>query len=601
MSTDRLRSCLRTFISDSERVFLNYGEKYPVFVREMKLSLDRSGKEAASLGDANAHAGRTETNNGTSGEATVEKMLGDLFLEIKKVITESVENFQNLHGRDATLFDSLSRGMNTLAGLDTIIARIKDDSIEMELISLNAMTVALKSGHAGKAFSVITDELKRLSSRTIALTDQLTDDRKSILESFRKYRAEVERLEQFQTDFFAGLDERIQTEFDSLERDIHALALEVSTLVSGSREVETPVRDIMETVQVHDIVRQSLNHVGMALDELEPVTKSCAGRQEADTDDMIFMRQLASLSLTMLGAVRTELATAIGRFKDRSRQIQHIVEVGEKRRRELLDGSFGTDDSGRASLSFARAADTLSSVSNQVVSYMRTKDSIVSNGKTLAETVSSLDTRFKEFAKILNRFRTIDVASRIEVSKQSVLGAMRDTVVEMSALTDRIGADVDEAVLTTRGFIEETRSSMVSYTAVSGNELDIVERSRDRLFEAVRRLEQLRGSIKSSARNFSLFTSEFIGMLEDTSREICSLDALLPNLDAIMAEFEKYRHSCEDCMIRRGLSPQDEGVHSERFREIIERFTIYAHKRAAADIGGFQVEDGAGLGEVTLF
>ncbi len=597
MATGKLRSRLRTFISDSERLFLNYGEKYPAFVREMKLSLDRSGEEAATLSGTDVRAGSTVRK----GEVSVEMILSDLFLEIKKVIAESVENFQNLHVRDAALFDSLSRGMNTLAGLDTIIARIKDDSIEMELISLNAMTVALKSGHAGKAFSVITDELKRLSSRTIALTDQLTGDEKSILESFRKYRAEVERLEHFQTDFFAGLDERIQTEFDNLETDIHALSSEVSTLVSSSREVETPVRDIMETVQVHDIVRQSLNHVGLALDELEPVSNACSDRQDADTDDMIFMRQLASLSLTMLASVRTELATAIGRFTDRSGQILHIVESGEKCRRDLLDGSFGADDSGRASRSFSRAVGTLSSVSNQVASYMRTKESISSNGKTLAETVGSLDIRFKEFSKILNRFRTIDVASRIEVAKQSVLGSMSDTVVEMSALTDRIGGDVDEAVLTTRGFIEETRASMLSYSAVSGNETDIVERAGERLFEAVRRLEQLKESIKSSARNFTLFTPEFIGMLEDTSREIRSMDALQSGLDEIMAEFEKYRQSCEDCLVRRGLSPQDEGVHSERFREIIERFTIYTHKRAAADLGGFQVETGASLGEVTFF
>jgi len=597
MATSKLRSCLRTFISDSERLFLNYGEKYPAFVREMKLSLDRSGKEAARLGGSVAQAGTT----GSDGEAPVEKILGELFLGIKKVIAESMEYFQDLHGRDAALFDSLSRGMNTLAGLESIINRIKDDSIEMELISLNAMTVALKSGHAGKAFSVITDELKRLSSRTIALTDQLTGDEKSILESFRKYRAEVERLERFQTDFFAGLDERIQTEFDSLETDIHALALEVSTLVSGSREVENPVRDIMETVQVHDIVRQSLDHVVMALDELEPVSNVCSDHPQPDTDDMVFLRRLASLSLTMLGSVQTELATAIGRFTDRSRHILHIVELGEKRRRDLLDGSFGADDSGRASRSFSQAVETLSSVSSQVASYMRTKESIASNGKALADMVGSLDIRFKEFSKILNRFRTIDVASRIEVAKQSVLVSMRDTVVEMSALTDRIGGDVEEAVLTTRGFIEETRASMISYSAVSGNGTNIVEEAGDRLFEAVRRLEQLKESIKGSARSFTLFTPEFIGMLEDTSREIRSMDALQSSLDAIIAEFEKYRHVCEACMVSRGLSPQDDGVHSERFREIIDRFTIYAHKRAAADLGGFQVEAGAGLGEVTLF
>ena len=46
-------------------------------------------------------------------------------------------------------------------------------------------------------------------------------------------------------------------------------------------------------------------------------------------------------------------------------------------------------------------------------------------------------------------------------------------------------------------------------------------------------------------------------------------------------------------------------LHNDRFRELVERFTITSHKQAAGMIGGFDVEKG-GLnaiesGDVTLF
>ena len=73
-----------------------------------------------------------------------------------------------------------------------VINNIKEGSIEMELISLNAMTVALKSGTAGKAFSFITDELKKLSAQTIKLTDQLTINGKHQLTLFEKFGKKIE-------------------------------------------------------------------------------------------------------------------------------------------------------------------------------------------------------------------------------------------------------------------------------------------------------------------------------------------------------------------------------------------------------------------------
>lgn len=577
-SIGEIRVHIRSLISESERLFLRFAETFPSFVKEMNRSLEHSSRALSDLGAGSG----------------LDDSLRNLFDSTRTMIGTASARFQEMHERDHLFLSSLNSGISTLGDLDTIISRIKDDSVEMELISLNAMTVALKSGTAGKAFSVITDELKRLSAKTILLTDRLTEDGNNLLSLFRRYREEVERMETQQTELFEGLDTRLRGSFSSLETAVREISGQMSVLVSRSRDIEPHVRAIMETVQIQDIVRQSLDHVLMALDEMESISSD-------ETDDLIFASSLAELSCAMVRDVRESIARASSTFKTKSSSISDIVEDGDRRRRVLLEETFGADDSGVAAASFRLASETLSAIASQVESYLKTKNSLAANGGALTGAVESLDAGFHEFEKILNRFKNIDVASRIEVAKQKALQSMSDTVVEMSGLTERIGRDVSGAMLATRGFILETKSAIQTYTERAAEETRLITQSETGLTSSHDDLARLKESFRDGARNFSLFTKDFIALLASSSKDSSAFDRLIAELDAAVQNLEGFQESADAALAQRGASRSAEGMHSARFKEVIERFTIYAHKQAAADIGGFHVEAGAELGEVTLF
>ena len=232
---------------------------------------------------------------------------------------------------------------------------------------------------------------------------------------------------------------------------------------------------------------------------------------------------------------------------------------------------------------------------------MKTKASITMNGIRLASSVEGLENRFRQFAKILTRFRTIDIASRIEVSKQQALRSMGDTVIEMSELTDRIGADVAEALEATKGFISDTKATIENYGGEAEHETAVIEATSDHLGQAQDRLGVLSASIREGALNFSLFTKEFIEILESSARDMESSAEFTKEIDAVSAALVEFRRKSNAELERVGAAGRHEGLHSERLKEIIDRFTIYAHKRVAADLGGFRVEDSAELGEITFF
>lgn len=575
VSTEGLRARIRALISESERLFLRFAETYPVFVREMERSLEQSAETLSRFGTG----------------SSLEESLHGIFEASRGVIRGANVKFQEMSERDHVLLLSLNRGIDTLASLDGVIARIKDDSIEMELISLNAMTVALKSGTAGKAFSVITEELKRLSSRTISLTEFLTDDGISLQEFFLQYRSQLEGLEKNQQDLFLGLEERIRGAFLGLEAAVRELGAALTELVERSRGVAPAVRSIMETVQHQDIFRQSLDHVVLALEEIEGVAPDSG-------DDHAFVDRLTELCLAMVTDVRTSAAAALETFRSNSTSIQNIVAEGERRRRLFLESA--SSGAGLDAV-FRETSEKLSSIGKQVEDYMRSKDAITENGSRLSASVEALEGRFREFSKILSRFKTIDVASRIEVAKQRSLHSMTDTVLEMSELTERIGADVDEALTVTRDFIDDTRGSMSVYSTLASSEKDVVLRAQGNLQESLGELSAIKEAIQGGAKGFSLFTENFVTILRDSTKDISAFDSMVGGLDSLIGELQAFRRLSAKATEGKPGASSDAAVLSGRLKEVVDRFTIYAHKQVAAELGGFHVEGGAELGEVTLF
>lgn len=588
-----LQGRIGSLVSNSERLFLAFGSTFPIFVRELHRSLEASQRSLLSIG-----AG-----------ASIEAAMRDLFAATRETIDRAALQFSQMHERDNLLLESLNTTIETLNNLDAVISKIRDDSVEMELISLNAMTVALKSGHAGKAFSVITDELKRLSARTIQHTDLLTLDGRTLLGHFSAYREELRKLEETQTALFDGLSQRVHGRFFDLEIQLRDIGSSLEALVAESRKVEEPVQAIMETVQLQDIIRQSLDHVLMALEELRNPKDD---GPVASADLAAFRKTLAALSDTILQDVRVSLEGARHAFQVGAAAIRSVIATGEKRRRSLLDESFGSSGAGRASISFAETSMMLVEIGSRVDAYIHLKRSMAGNGARLSESVEGLDRRFKAFEKILNRFRTIDVASRIEVSKQAVLRSINDTVTEMSTLIDRIAADVGEAVSITQAFIGSTKTAVSAYAETSHGEADIFDSAEAGLRQSHGSLGLLKDSIQGGIRNFSLFTADFVQLLAGGAKDIEGIDGILAECAAISAALRAIAADAEEELEALGVGRSYADVHSRRLKDIIGRFTIYAHKRAAAELGGLggsgsdyalssEPEAGIEAGEVTFF
>jgi len=568
---------LNSFISLSERAYLGLGKRYPLLLAEMEQSVAQSRSKAECFGTSYC------TDN-----LTLEEEVLELVKQAKNHIAESEKFFSLVSQGDAKLLAILKTDIAKLEELDAIISRIREDSEEMEIISLNAMTVAIKTGTAGRGFSVITDELKRLSTKTIDLTDILTDHGKSLKNLFDSFRSEITRLSDFQEKLFTDTNKLLHENFDSVELMVKSVAEYFYNLSNDSKLVKEPILLIMQEIQLQDIIRQSVDHVIIALKELER-----SNDNESDADELLFVKTLFELAETLLHDVEEKVEASKSTLRNESKRVNKIVSDVESNRKSFI-GEFDS-----------KAIDTrvmmegVHTTASNLTKYARERNILALSGDKLSRSVLDLNERFNAFTQMLSRFHTIVIASRIEVAKSTILQAMTDTVGQMMMLTERIDADVAEAQDHTKGFIKSSAFSISEYVLRCQSEEPIVQETVRGLEDRFSGLIRVRETINSDVKGFTLYTGTFLNLVADSASDISVLEKLQTELSNIQSELKQVRLFAETELETRGI--EHKALTSPRLKDVIENFTIFTHKKTAGEIGGFIVEQGIETGAVTMF
>ncbi len=575
---------------DSEAVFMRLGEGLPTLLREMNASLERSASMVDTIAGENV---------GGNGERSIRQVVDTT----RDVVNHGAVRFAEIHRQDEEFFRRLDAAIDRLGDLEELIAAVKDDSIEMELVSLNAMTVALKSGQAGRAFSYITDELKRLSNRTITLTDEITDRGSGLSRAFQEYRGAVEEAKTFQESLFTQFRERLNESFDAFTGGVDSVVSGLRRIHEDSKGVKAPLTEIMQEVQFHDLIRQSVDHVIISIKEIEEVDDDES--TETALDELTYLTVLPQLCSTLLEDIRTKLVqsreTFGRRLDDAERQIQEVEEDRNSFVEERI--TAGASDGHSLSALFDRASQLLEDLLGDLTASLRMKARISDEGRELMRKVEQLERAFESFSTIITRFHSIDIASRIEVAKQEILQQMSGTVDQMTRLTRNIDSDVNASLEATKAFIKEVSGAINGYQSVLSGEDTFVKEFRDNMRRHYQSLSETNRAVTAWIGDFAAYTGRFFTLFSDTKRDLQRLDDLAEEIRDIQRTLEEVRTRAEnrrqDLLMQTGQ--EDWKIGDERLRSMIERFTIFTHKKQAGELAGFDVEEGVEAGEITFF
>ncbi len=569
---------------ESEGTYLSLGSLFPRLVAEMGKSSDIARRSLEGV------------------STVVSRRGGDDLSTMAEFASRAGVYFRQVNERDAAFLARINESIDRLSSLDEVIGRVRLDSEEMEIISLNAMTVALKSGNAGKAFSVITDELKRLSGRTIALTEEITARGRGLLDCFASLRDSLGELDAFQENFFSGLDRALSEGYRTLDVEIRNAVSFFAGLIDEASKVREPVQAVMQGIQLQDIIRQSLQHVGISLEEarksaLELDAMGTAADSAALAEELAYVSSIAELSSSLIEEIAAELDRGAASFAENIEAVQRTIAEVEARRTAFIK------DSGRSFYCDSGAE----GFTNGSARYLELRKSAITTARRLSEQVRSLDESFRGLAGLLSRFQNIVVASRIEVAKNRALAGVATTVQGMIELTERLGEDVGAAMGTTKDFIKIASTAIADYAggeadaeegAGEGSEGSRLQATLRRVESDIARLDGARCDVAEAIGRFSLYTADFIALIEDSHAALGKIRELSERLKGARGDLAALKASVDEAL---GPDSPRGAIRSERFRAMIERFTIFTHKRTAGKIADFEVEEGAGAGEITLF
>jgi len=595
---DELIEHLKVIETQTADIFMALAENLPALVKEMRESLDRSRDAIACMSDADG------------GGCSEGIEISSLVEVIRSEMEESAERFQEMSQRDNALFTQLQNGINQLEGISAAITAIREDSENMELVSLNAMTVALKAGNAGRAFSYITEELKRLANRTIALSEEISRKGTDLIENFRNLESSLNDARAFQDELVSGVRTRIATGLQELEGAVHRTVSDLRGLREESMELQEPLNGMMEAIQLQDLIRQSIDHIILSLNAIRPEDQ-LAG-PTALLDELAFSRQIPSLASRLIEDVAEQIDGSVRTFLDLTAEAERRLEELQSAQKSFLAANIDTGNTGGTGSDdetmtleerFQHASQMLQTLLEDLARSVQKKEALVGRSGTITGQVEELEAQFRTFTTLVTRFRSIDIASRIEVAKQEVLRRMGTSAEQMTALTRTIEEDVNRSLESTQEFIKSTSAIIDQHHAHFTTEARFVHDFSESVRTRYDALSRSREDVVRVVGGFSLFTDGFLRMFrtsKENGRQLASLAdrirSLTSNLDGMQTAIDqRYAEELE----RQELDSWT--IENDRLREIIERFTIFTHKQHAGDLVGFDVEEGVEAGDVTLF
>ena len=177
---------------------------------------------------------------------------------------------RQMEGLDAS-FASIQRLGGEVEALSPLVDAIGDIAMQINLLSLNAAIEAAHAGDAGKGFAVVADEVRKLSVLTTEVAEDIAQKIGIAIQGVESER----RLTTSSLESHTGTNELLNLINDFRSRGDEEAAssnvfLETIGLVqSGNVKAIEGLSDALGHIQFQDILRQRVEQVGSALEELD--------------------------------------------------------------------------------------------------------------------------------------------------------------------------------------------------------------------------------------------------------------------------------------------------------------------------------------------
>lgn len=506
-------------------------------------------------------------------------------------------NFDKIY---SSMFDDLNKKMTDLTNLNPQVAIIKEDSEELELITLNAMVISIKSGEKGRAFSSITENQKQLSNQMYLLSDSLINEEHELLGKIVNLKDVFKKIVSLQKE----MSDLGNTAAENITSLIQKASGSASEATGMARTVYPSIQQAMEGLQTQDIVRQSLDHVKVCL-------KSFTEKNEEDllsdttVDALCFNIELLKISEAVMVDILSNLTKSSGIFDKNWKSVCDTLTAIEKNRLQYIDRYLNREGTGTDNIpaNITRIIEMFSGLMQRYGRYKLLQSDFAYTCENITERTRRMYIIFENLKPVIENLQHIRILQQIEVAKNETIASVRDSVTDMDARIISVKKVLDGIQKTLQMFSSQTEELLLQFTAQIGKDNTLMREIRSMKTVFFNDLKSMQESLSSLINNFTVLPPGFETDSREVQSEFDKLNKIQHSFDEIMKEIHQEQENLEKAksnILKQRNIPKWE-IRDNRFRELIKSFTITAHKEAAGRIAGFRVEKGSEAGEVTFF
>lgn len=502
-------------------------------------------------------------------------------------------------GKYGPLFNQLNEKIEDLSKLDKMIAEIKEDSEQMELIALNAMVISIKSGEKGQAFSRITENLQRLSNDMFLFSDKLSDEESQLLSHINTLKNIFSGI----LDAQKTLSEKGTVGSSDVRNFISEVSTPVEIMEAAINSVYPPIQKAMEGLQLQDMIRQALDHVQKCIQEINK--QSTPTDNEEELDFVTFNISLYQLCEEVLKDIDNYVKESISSFDKNWMKVIDILDAVENYRLDfeskfLSESSIGSENIEKKLNSII---DNYQEMMGGFNNYHLVQKDLLHTCQNITERARIIYAVFDNLRPVMSRLHHVRILQQIEVAKNDAIKSVQDSVTDMDNLISSANQSLDTMQALLEAFIADTSAMLTTFTTSISKDNDnmiSLRTDKNRFFEE---LKYGKNELTAIIQNFTVFPDGFQQKCVTVQQNLQDLKQLSSKLESLVDEM---RRSESDLIVRKNALMSEKGltnwqIKNNKFSELINRFTITAHKEAAGKIGGFNIEKGTASGEVTFF
>ena len=221
---------------------------------------------------------------------------------LKKKLQKPRRSIKNIRNSFFSVMSRIFDSFDVLDNMHKPIGKIIEAAEQMELLALNAMVVAIQAGNKGGGFTCITDGFQKNAEKTFTLAGNLNNQREVVSEQFDKLKNESEKILNLQKKISEGIKGALSHDFTALKKSISSAVDFIEIIYNEAQKMKPSVSAVFEGLQNQDIIRQSMDHMLLSLEELE---KLKSGRS---SDEATYLsKKLYDLCLFVLEEVTEQL------------------------------------------------------------------------------------------------------------------------------------------------------------------------------------------------------------------------------------------------------------------------------------------------------